>query len=105
MTDKIVVFCTVTDHAEAKRLAHAIVGERLAACVNILPKVESVYRWQGAVETATELLLVIKTSRSRFDELKQRLFQMHSYDVPEVIALPIVDGAESYLEWLGEQVT
>lgn len=104
MTDKIVVFSTCASAGEAERIARLLVEERLAACVNIMPEVRSFYRWQGAVESAAELLLVIKSTRGRFEALRAALEKAHSYEVPEVLALAVVDGAPNYLNWLGENV-
>ena len=104
MNEFIVVFVTVSSSDEADRLAHALVEERLAACVNRIGSVQSVYRWQGQVEQSSEELLVIKTKRELFDRLKKRVQELHSYSVPEIIALPILKGNESYLQWLGEQL-
>ena len=100
MTEKIVVLCTCASAEEAERLARELVGARLAACVNILPGVRSFYRWQGKLEDAVEHLLLIKSSRDRFDELRAAIERLHSYDVPEVVAHAIVDGAPNYLDWL-----
>ncbi|MFK7742892.1 MAG: divalent-cation tolerance protein CutA [Planctomycetota bacterium] len=101
--DAVVVLCTAPiDQSEA--LARAVVEERLCACVNIVPKVVSVYRWQGAVETAEEHLLVAKTTVASVDRLQQRLAELHPYDVPEVIQLPIAAGLPAYLEWLAGAV-
>ncbi len=100
MTDKIVVFSTCGKAEEAGRLARHLVEQRLAACVNVCPQVESYYRWQGKVEHETELLLIIKTSRELLDRLKAEWERLHSYEVPELIALPIVDGAANYLNWM-----
>ena len=100
MTDKIVILCTCGSDEEAERIARSLVESRLAACVNVLPGVRSYYRWQGAVEDATERLLVIKSSRALFADLRSTLEKIHSYEVPEIIALPIVDGAQNYLSWL-----
>jgi|SRR5579872_7602229 len=104
MTDKIVVFTTCESGEEAARLARELVDLRLAACVNILPGVRSVYRWKGTVEESAETLLVIKSSRALFDRLRAAIEKLHSYDVPEVIALPIVEGARNYMEWLGVEL-
>jgi periplasmic divalent cation tolerance protein len=105
MTNKIVVLVTCADPAEAGRIAAAVVRKRLAACVNVLASpVMSVYRWKGKVESAREFLLVMKSSRRRFDALRKEIVRRHSYEVPEVIALPIVAGAASYLAWLEESV-
>jgi len=100
MTDKIVVLSTCSGEEEAERIARVLVEGRLAACVNIVPGVRSVYRWQGAVESAGEWLLVIKSSRERFDELRAALEKAHSYEVPEVIAMAVVDGSPNYLNWV-----
>jgi periplasmic divalent cation tolerance protein len=82
-----------------------LVEQRLAACVSILPAVESVYRWQEKIESANEALLLIKTTSERFPALRQKILELHSYDTPEIIALPIVAGLEKYLHWLEEQVS
>lgn len=104
-TDKFVVLVTSSTATEADQIAFRLVEERLAACVNVLEMpVRSTYRWQGKVETATEYLLVIKTSRAKFAALRDRIAALHSYDTPEVIALPIQAGAEKYLAWLGESL-
>lgn len=104
MTDSLIVFCTCDSQQQASRISEALVGERLAACVNVLPRVESVYRWQGNVEKAEEILLLIKTSNERFPLLESRIKELHSYDTPEVIAIPIAHASEKYLSWLREQV-
>lgn len=104
MTDKIVILSTCSDEEEAARIARTLVEARLAACVNVLPRMRSFYRWKGAVEDASECLLVIKSSRPLFAELRSALEKAHSYEVPEVVALPIVDGAPAYLNWLHESL-
>lgn len=96
----ILVFCACGDRQEAVQIARALVEERLAACVNVLPGVESIYRWKGNVETASEVLLLAKTSERRFLELRDRITALHSYEVPEIVALSIAAGSEKYLEWL-----
>lgn len=101
----LIVFCTCTNEEEASRIASTIVEEHLAACVNVLPPVRSIYRWQGKVETASEILLLIKTSEERLAALEHRVQALHGYEVPEVIAVPIVSGSEKYLNWLREQVS
>jgi periplasmic divalent cation tolerance protein len=103
MTDKIVVLVTCGSAREARRIARALVDQSLAACVNI-PRVpvESIYRWKGKVESAAEVLLVIKTAKSRFAALQAAIESLHSYDVPEIIALPIVKGSADYLDWISE---
>jgi periplasmic divalent cation tolerance protein len=100
MTDKLVVFSTSETEEEARTIAHALVEGQLAACVNIVPGLHSVYRWKGAVEEASEVLLIIKTSRTLFGQVRAVIERIQSYELPEVIALPIVDGSERYLEWL-----
>jgi periplasmic divalent cation tolerance protein len=105
MTDKIVVLSTCDSEEQAKTLARHLVEHRLAACVNILPGVQSVYRWKDQIEESAEWLLVIKTRRDRFDALREALVKMHTYEVPEVIALPVVDGWEPYLAWLDRELT
>lgn len=104
MTDKKLVFTTCASIEEARTLAHALVERQLAACVNIIPQIESVYRWQGKIETATEFLLLIKTTEGAFEQLCETLTELHSYDVPECIKLAIEDGSEEYLRWIGESV-
>ena len=104
MTSFIVVYVTVGSPAEGERLANALVEERLAACVNRVGPVRSIYRWQGQIEQSEEELLIIKTKRDLFERLKIRVKELHSYSVPEIIALPIVEGSEPYLKWLKEQL-
>jgi periplasmic divalent cation tolerance protein len=104
MTDKRVVLSTAGSQEEARKIAHALVDRRLAACVNIVPGVESVYRWQGKVETAGEWLLVMKTTAAAFSALRQALRELHSYDMPECMLLPVDDGDAAYLGWIGESV-
>jgi periplasmic divalent cation tolerance protein len=100
----IVVFVTCRDRAEAERIAFALVEERLAACVNVVPSAVSIYRWQGAVERAEEAWMIIKTTRERFAALEKRIRQLHSYEVPEVVALEVVSVSEPYGRWLRECV-
>lgn len=105
MTDKFVVLVTCANTAEARRIARAVVDSRLAACANILPgSVTSIYRWKGKVESAKERLLLIKTSRKCLAKLQAKVEQIHSYDVPEFIALPIAEGSRGYLGWIEENV-
>jgi periplasmic divalent cation tolerance protein len=100
MTDKIVVFSTAASAEEAEKIARSLVEARLAACVNVIPEIRSFYRWQGKTEESAEWLLVIKSSRERFDALRAAVEKLHSYDVPELIALPVVEGARNYLNWM-----
>ena len=103
VSDAIVVFMTASNGEEAARLADMLVGSHLAACVQILPEMESVYRWQGKIERAAEILLLAKTTRSKFEELEREVRALHSYDTPEIIAVPVVAGSARYLEWLSEK--
>ena len=100
MTDKIVVLSTASTAAEAETIARRLVDDRLAACVNVVTGVKSFYRWKGKIEKSPEWLLVIKSSRGRFEQLRAALEKLHSYDVPEVIALPVVEGTKNYLHWM-----
>jgi periplasmic divalent cation tolerance protein len=99
-----VVFVTTGSGEEAESISRALVDERLAACVNVLPGVTSVYRWQGRVERAAETLLIIKTEQRRLDAVIDRVRALHSYTVPEIVALRIDGGSESYLRWLDGEV-
>jgi periplasmic divalent cation tolerance protein len=99
-TDAIVVFMTAANGEEATRLAEMLVGAHLAACVQILPEMESVYRWQGKIERQSEILLLAKTTRAKFADLEREVRALHSYDTPEIIAVPVVDGSSPYLDWL-----
>jgi periplasmic divalent cation tolerance protein len=97
-----VVLVTCGSIAEARRIGRAVVEKKLAACANIVPGVESIYRWKGKVERARELLVIMKTSETRLRELEREVKRVHSYEVPEFIVLPIVDGSKEYLQWIGE---
>jgi periplasmic divalent cation tolerance protein len=103
MNGYIVVLCTCASGQEARRIAEAIVESKLAACVNLLGAAESVYRWEGRIETAHEVLLMIKSTAERFDELRIRITELHSYETPEIIALPVAAGSEKYLHWLRQE--
>lgn len=104
MTDKIVVLSTCASADEARRIADELIAQRLAACVNLLPPVRSVYHWKGAVEEGEETLMIIKSARPLFEQLQAAIVRLHSYEVPEIIALPIVDGAASYLAWMDNEL-
>ena len=105
MSRNVLVLVTCGSAKEAKKIAEVLVRGRLAACVNFLTSpVQSIYRWEGKVETAKEYLLLIKTSRRRLAALERKIRHLHSYDVPEIIALPIVAGSKPYLKWLLESV-
>jgi len=105
MTEKIAVFSTCGSEEEAVRIAKQLVDRRVAACVNLIPRIRSFYRWQGKVEDSTEWLLIVKTSRGRFNALRTVLEAAHSYELPEVLALPIVDGSPNYLAWLDAELS
>src|SRR5271168_3762097 len=96
MTDFQIILCTCADREQAERIAHRLVELRLAACVNLFPGVESIYRWQGAVESASECLLLIKTSAGFSHEVQSAIASLHSYEVPEFLVLPVSGGSESY---------
>lgn len=98
----LLVMSNVPDEKMAVEIARRLVEQGLAACVNILPTVRSIYRWQDAVEEATELTLLIKTVQSRYAEVEIAIKAMHSYDVPEIIALPITEGLPAYLDWIAK---
>ncbi|MGH8280009.1 MAG: divalent-cation tolerance protein CutA [Gammaproteobacteria bacterium] len=98
--NQLVVFCTCPDRESGERLGGALVQERLAACVNVVPGLTSIYRWEGALKMEPECLLIIKAMASRFADLRQRLRELHPYELPEIIALPICDGDPEYLKWL-----
>ena len=99
----IVVLCTCPDEAAAERICQALVDERLAACVNRMSGIASTYRWQGEVCRADEHLLLIKTTRERFDALRERIVALHPYELPEVIAVDIALGLEPYLDWIARE--
>jgi periplasmic divalent cation tolerance protein len=99
-SDVRVALSTAPDADTAARIARALVDERLAACVNLVPGVRSIYRWQGALEDAAEVLLVIKTRAERLDALSTRLRALHPYELPELVALPAVGGLDAYLAWV-----
>jgi periplasmic divalent cation tolerance protein len=99
-TDAIVVFITAANREEAARLAEMLVAAHLAACVQILPEIQSIYRWQGNIEQQSEVLLIAKTIRSKFAELEREVRSLHSYETPEIVAVPVVACSTPYLEWL-----
>lgn len=99
-----VVYVTCPSRRSAERISAALVEERLAACANIIDEVTSVFHWEGRIDTDPESLLVIKTRVDRFAALERRVRELHDYDVPEVIAMPIIAGSASYLEWIDENV-
>jgi periplasmic divalent cation tolerance protein len=102
--DPIVVFLTASNGEEATRLADLLIGAHLAACVQILPEMESVYRWQGKIERQSEILLIAKTTAGKFAELEREVRALHSYETPEIVAVPLVAGSTPYLEWLANSL-
>jgi periplasmic divalent cation tolerance protein len=100
MTDKLLVLTTAESENEARKIAHALVERRLAACVNIVPRIQSVYRWEGKVEQAEEFLLVIKTAKLREEQVRAAIREMHSYELPEYISIAIESGSPDYLQWM-----
>ena len=98
----LAVYCTCPDQVVAERIAEAVVSERLAACVNLVPDVTSIYRWQGEIQRDAELLLIIKTRRTVYPQLEARIIELHPYQVPEIIALPIQAGSAAYLAWIAD---
>ena len=104
MVDAIIVLVTCGSEEEAVKIAHSLVEERVAACVNLISPVRSIYRWKGKIWDEREWILIIKTQKKRFEELEKKVKSLHSYSVPEIIGLPVVEGAPSYLKWV-EEVT
>jgi periplasmic divalent cation tolerance protein len=104
VTDKIVVLTTCESEEQARALARHLVEHRLAACVNILPGARSVYRWKDKIEDAAEFVLIVKSRRDVFAKLRDAIAHLHSYEIPEVIALPVVDGSDAYLGWLDREL-
>lgn len=104
MTDKRIVLTTASSQDEARRIANALVDRRLAACVNIVSKIDSIYRWKDKIEENQEFLLLIKTSQSEVPELRDAIKELHSYELPECISLPVDDGSEDYLKWIDDSI-
>ncbi len=99
-TEEITVFVTVSSEDEAANIARSLVEEKLAACANIIRNVRSIYSWQGKVEDDSEVLMIMKTRQDLFEDLSAKIKELHSYDVPEIIALPIIMGSKEYLAWI-----
>jgi periplasmic divalent cation tolerance protein len=102
MTNARIVLTTAGSQEEARKIANALVERRLAACVNIVPHVESIYRWQGKIETAEEWLLLIKTQAELFDRVRNAVKELHSYDLPECVMLEVAAGSPEYLDWIAK---
>ena len=104
VTDKIVVLTTCNSQEQGAQLARHLIEHRLAACVNILAGARSFYRWKDEIQNSEEVVLIIKSRRDTFDKLREAIAHLHSYEIPEVIALPITDGSEAYLNWLDREM-
>ncbi len=104
MTDKKLVLTTAGSQQEAQQIARTLIDGRLAACVNIIPQIQSIYRWQGKVEDAQEWLLLIKTTDQAFERVRDAIGELHSYELPECISLSVEDGSAAYLNWISESV-
>jgi periplasmic divalent cation tolerance protein len=104
MTDKIIVFVTCESTEQAERIAQALVTDKLAACVNVVPGVKSCYVWEGKLTWSNEVLLLVKTTRGRFDQLQDRVKAMHSYSVPEIVGVTIEDASDKYIEWIDRSI-
>jgi periplasmic divalent cation tolerance protein len=104
MTDKRLALSTAGSEDEARKIAHHLVEKQLAACVNIVPQIESIYRWQGKVESSREWLLMIKTTVDKFAAVRDAIRELHSYDLPECIAIAVDDGSSEYLKWIEQSV-
>lgn len=104
MTNKRIVLSTAASPDEARKIARHLVEHHLAACVNMIPRIESIYRWQGNVESSEECLLLIKTTAEKFPAVRDAIHELHSYELPECIAISIEDASTEYLEWLANSV-
>lgn len=104
MTDKIIVLSTCSSEREARLIARQLIENKLAACVNITPGISSIYRWKGTIQEDSECLLLIKSRRDLFEQLRSELVKIHSYDVPEIVAFSMVDGSEAYLNWMDQEL-
>ena len=105
MADFVVVLITAPNEEDAAKMANDLVGSRLAACVNIIKNIRSIYRWQGKIEDEGEVLMLVKIRKEHFKDLEKRVKELHPYAVPEIIALPIIEGSEGYLGWLKEETS
>jgi periplasmic divalent cation tolerance protein len=104
VTDKVLILVTASSRRECRKIARHLVELRLAACVNISQAIQSIYRWEGKLVDEREFLLLIKSTRELFPEVRKAILKIHSYAMPEIICLPIVDGSQAYLRWVGESV-
>jgi len=101
----VVVYTTINTMQNAKRIAHALVEEKLVACVNIIPKIESVYRWKGTIETDNECIVLAKTTEKQVKKTIQKIRELHSYELPDIIVLPVSDGLKEYLTYIADETT
>ncbi len=101
--DYILVLCTVQDKKQGKEIAKQLVSEGIAACVNIVPKLLSIYRWEGEISEDEEALMLIKTKKTLFEQVQNRILQLHTYDLPEIIAFDISDANKAYLDWISKE--
>lgn len=104
MTDKVVIMVTAASRRECRKIAKHLVEEKLAACVNITQAIESIYRWEGKLADEKEFVMLIKSKRELFPEIKAAIAKLHSYHTPEIICLPIIDGSRNYLQWVADSV-
>ncbi len=104
MTDKVVILVTAANRRECKKIAKHLVEAKLAACVNITPGIESLYHWRGKIADDREFLMLIKSTRELFPEIKHEISRIHTYHTPEIICLPIIDGSRNYLQWVSDSV-
>jgi periplasmic divalent cation tolerance protein len=104
VTDKIIVFVTCETDEQANQIAETLVGEKLAACVNVVPGIRSCYVWNGELMWAAEVLLLVKTTRGRYLQMQERVTAMHSYDIPEIVGVTIEDAFQKYLDWIDTSV-
>ena len=104
MTDKLIVFVTCENRPQAERIAQTVVERKLAACVNVLPGIRSCYVWEGKLTWAEEVLLLVKTTSSRLGQLRDQILDLHSYEVPEIVAVGIENGLAAYLDWIEKSV-
>jgi periplasmic divalent cation tolerance protein len=103
MTDGLLVITTLPDAETAAELAKNVVGERLAACANLIPALRSIYKWQGKIQDENEVLILFKTRQAHYENLKARILELHPYEVPEVLAIPVEQGYAAYLDWLATE--
>lgn len=104
MTDKVLVLSTAGSETEARKIAQELVERKLAACVNIIPRIQSIYRWEGKVESAEEFLMLIKTTTGRTQDVQATIRELHSYELPEFVVISMQDGGAEYLRWIAESV-